>query len=91
MKLTLANYGETNFGIGEGAKKQVEPAPAPVEEKKEEAPVVEAPEVPAEEPAEETVEAEEEPAVEESVSVQEEVAKPQNPQNHNGKKNKKGR
>ena len=91
VKLTLANYGETNFGIGEGAKKQVEPAPALVEEKKEEAPVAEAPEVPVEEPAEETVEAEEEPAVEESVSVQEEVAKPQNPQNHNGKKNKKGR
>lgn len=91
VKLTLANYGETNFGIGEGAKKQVEHTPAPVEEKKEEAPVVEAPEVPAEEPAEETVEGEEEPAVEESVSVQEEMAKPQNPQNHNGKKNKKGR
>ena len=91
VKLTLANYGETHFGIGEGAKKQVEPTPAPVEEKKEEAPVAEAPEVPAEEPAEETVETDVESADEDSAPAQEGVSKPQNPQNHNGKKNKKGR
>lgn len=92
VKLTLANYGETHFGIGESAKKQVAPTPAPVEEKKEDVPAeVAAPEAPVEEPTEEIVETEEEPAAEESVSVQEEVAKPQNPQNHNGKKNKKGR
>lgn len=93
VKLTLANYGETHFGIGEGAKKQVEPAPAPapVEEKKDEAPVVETPEVPAEEPAEETVVTSEESVAEDNAPVQEEATKPQNPQNHNGKKNKKGR
>ena len=88
VKLTLANYGETHFGIGEGAKKQVEPAPAPVEEKKEEAPVVETPEVPAEEPAEETVETDVESVTEDGAPTQEEVSKAQN---HNGKKNKKGR
>ena len=91
VKLTLANYGETNFGIGEGAKKQVAPALAPVEEKKEEAPVAEAPEVPAEEPAEETVETDVDSADDDGAPAQEEVAKPQNPQKHNGKKNKKGR
>ena len=91
VKLTLANYGETHFGIGEGAKKQAEPAPAPVEEKEEEAPVAEAPEVPAEEPAEETVETGVEPATEDNAPAQEEATKPQNPQNYNGKKNKKGR
>lgn len=89
VKLTLANYGEIHFGIGESAKKQVEPAP--VEKKEEEAPVVEAPEVPTEEPTEETVETEVEPAADDSAPAQEEVTKPQNPQNYNGKKNKKGR
>ena len=91
VKLTLANYGESHFGIGENLKKRVESTPAPVEEKEEEAPVAEVPEVPAEEPAEETVETDVESADEDSAPAQEEVSKSQNPQNHNGKKNKKGR
>ena len=108
VKLTLANYGETHFGVSEkkgienysyttggvnkDAMDQYEPASDPVEEAPAE--VVE-PEAPVEEPVatEETTEdaAPAEEAVSEEAPVQEEVAKPQNPQNHNGKKNKKGR